>query len=443
MRVKRQIPPDTRYELPKQVTTVYYSGKILLIAPECCNYIVLDNDVQLQFYQCLENCSLGEALSKTNISKTDATVVLVQIEAKRFFEDKVSKANGRFQLHLYLTNACNLRCKHCYMFSGACKSNELCLDEIKSILCAFKAHHGEFVTFSGGEILMRKDFMSILQLGKELQLNIDIMTNGTLWTEPLVKQAAQYISSVQISIDGFNEEENAKVRGKGYFAKSLKTVERFLHQGVRVTIAMTPWYDEELFEKKEAYLNFVKEIKGKYQDYPLEFKFTSDIMDGRDLSLSEEKRKRYFNFMQEISNAGSKDKEEDIFVYNQREKILKDNWCTFGHLTVSADGDVFFCGKVNMVRPICNIRNTDLNKVMTLSAEARELSKIQHLSPCKECELRYICGGGCRIEYFNWFKDCTGIESQKLPDSLERKCDFSIKAHYYDLMIKANGKLFK
>ena len=65
---------------------------------------------------------------------------------------------------------------------------------------------------------------------------------------------------------------------------------------------MTPWYDEELFEKKEAYLNFVKEIKGKYQDYPLEFKFTSDIMDGRDLSLSEEKRKRYFNFMQEISN---------------------------------------------------------------------------------------------------------------------------------------------
>lgn len=442
MKVNRNIPLDTRYNLPKQTKTVRHSGKILIIAPECCNYIVLDNDVQYKFYQLLKNNTLSASLSEMSISKTDAQAVLVQIEAKQFIEEIISKANGQFQMHMFLTNACNLRCRHCYMFSGQCKNNELSFGEIKSILCNFKAHDGKFVTFSGGEVLMRKDLLSILQLAKELQLNATIMTNGTLWTEPLVEQVAKCISAVQISIDGFNEEENAKVRGKGCFEKSLKAVELFLFQGVRVTIAMTPWYDEMLFEKKESYLNFVKDTKDKYQNYPLDFKFTSDIMDGRDLSLSKTEHERYFYFMQEISNAENKNKEEDIFIYNQRKKILKDSWCTFGHLTISANGDVYFCGKVNMAKPICNIRDTDLDVIMDLSSKARNLSKVQNLFPCKECELRYICGGGCRIEHFKWFRECKDIEN-KISVHINRECELSIKQHYYDLMIKVNCKLFK
>lgn len=443
MKVTKNIPLDTRYSLPKETAIIHHSGKILIIAPECSNYIVLDNDIQYQFYQLLTNYTLGVALSKTNIPAKEAQAVIVQIEAKQFFEENIPKANGRFQLHMFLTNACNLRCKHCYMFSGECKMNELSFSEIKSILCAFKIHQGEFVTFSGGEVLMRKDLMSILQLTKELQLSTTIMTNGTLWTKSSIEEASKYISSVQISIDGFNEEENAKVRGIGSFEKSLRSVELFLRQGIRVTIAMTPWYDEELFEKKELFLNFIKEMKDKYQGYPLNFKFTSDIMNGRELSLSQIEQKRYFNFMQGISNDESENKEEDIFIYNQRRKILKDSWCTFGHLTISADGEVYFCGKVNATKPICNIRNTDINTIMKLSSKARDLSKIQKLYPCKECELRYICGGGCRIEYFNWFKECKDITEGVLPKRLIRKCNSLTKQHYYDLMIDANYKLYK
>ena len=421
MKINRKISLDTRYSLPKQTTVVYHIDKFLIIAPECCNYVVFDNELQYKFYQLLENYTLGDALSKISIPKTDAQNVLIQIEAKRFIKEKAPKANGRFQLHMFLTNACNLRCKHCYMFSGICKDNELEFDEIESILRSFKAHHGEFVTFSGGEVLMRRDLIPILQLAKELQLNTTIMTNGILWTELLVKQVAKYISAVQISIDGFNEEENAKVRGKDNFDKALKTVELFLLQGIRVTIAMTPWYDEKLFEKKKQYLYFIKNTKSKYKDYLLDFKFTSDLMEGRELSLSPIEHERYFNFMQEISNYGSKDKEEDIFIYNQRKMILKDSWCTFGHLTISAEGNVYFCGKVNLAKPICNIRNTSLEKIMKLSSKARELSKVQNLSPCKECELRYICGGGCRIEHFEWFRECKGIDSNKHFTLLKRK----------------------
>lgn len=442
MKINKTISLSTKYNLPQQINAIQYKGKWLIIAPECCNYIVLEKEIQYKFYSLLTKYSLNEALSKMDIPKEDAQAVLIQIEAKHFVEDCPAKANGRFQLHMFLTNACNLRCKHCYMFSGQCKINELNFSEIKSILCGFKAHQGEFVTFSGGEVLMRKDLMSILQLTKKLQLNTTIMTNGTLWTESLVKEAAKYISAVQISIDGFNEKENAKVRGSGYFEKSLRSVELFLQNGIRVTIAMTPWYDEELFKSKDLYLNFIKEIKGKYIHYPLNFKFTSDIMDGRELSLSPIEQKRYFKFMQEISNDENENKEEEIFIYNQRNRILKDSWCTFGHLTISADGEVYFCGKVNASKPICNIRETDIDTIMGLSSKARDLSRIQNLYPCKECELRYICGGGCRIEYFDWFKECEGIKNGVLPKRLIRECNPSIKQHYYDLMIAANYKLY-
>lgn len=443
MKVNRKIPLDTKYDLPEQTTTVRHAGKILIIAPECCNYIVLGNDAQYGFYQSLKAHTLGDALSMLQTPEEDARAVIVQIEAKRFVEENVAKTNGLFQLHMFLTNACNLRCKHCYMYSGQSKANELSLEEIKSILYSFKDYDGRFVTFSGGEVAMREDLIPILQYTKELGLDTTVMTNGTLWTEAQIKQASGLISAVQISIDGFNEEGNAKVRGKGNFEKSMNTVEQFLHHGIRTTIAMTPWYDEELFRQKEYYMDFEKRMKDKYKGYLLIFKFTADIMQGRELSLNEEEYKRYFNFMKEIADADSADKEEDIFVYNQKNKILKDNWCTFGHLTISADGDIYMCGKVNKTKPICNVRDTSMESIMSLSRKARDLSKVQNLSPCKGCELRYICGAGCRIEYFDWFKDCKGIGGDVPAALLSRKCDASIKQHYYDLMIKANHRLYK
>lgn len=127
MKVNRNIPLDTKYNLPKEATTVHHSGKILIIAPECCNYIVLDNDVQYNFYQLLQNYTLGAALSKMNISKTDAQAVLIQIEAKKFINEKIAKVNGGFQMHMSLaplTRRCELSNKQHYydlMTKANCK----------------------------------------------------------------------------------------------------------------------------------------------------------------------------------------------------------------------------------------------------------------------------------------------------------------------------------
>lgn len=78
---------------------------------------------------------------------------------------------------------------------------------------------------------------------------------------------------------------------------------------------------------------------------------------------------------------------------------------------------------------------------MLLSKKAMELSDINNLYPCCNCELKYICGGGCRISYFNDLATCDDIEHFDVSNIPPRKCDFDNKKYFYNMMIKTN-KLF-
>ena len=68
------------------------------------------------------------------------------------------------------------------MFSGIKNDNELTEEEIMDVLSQFRKLNGENVTFSGGEIMMRSDFCSIVKKSKELGFKVRLLTNGTLWT---------------------------------------------------------------------------------------------------------------------------------------------------------------------------------------------------------------------------------------------------------------------
>ena len=142
-------------------------------------------------------------------------------ETKSFLNDSVK------QLHFYLTNSCNMTCPHCYMFSGKKSERELSSECIKKVLTSY-SEYGSSVTFSGGEITMRKDFYDIVAFASnECKLNVRLMTNGVLWDESMIDKFSPIINSVQISIDGYSEESNALVRGKGNFKKAINSLIRF------------------------------------------------------------------------------------------------------------------------------------------------------------------------------------------------------------------------
>lgn len=443
MEKKKTIDLDTKYSLPIDYTIVNYSNKYLIIAPECLNYIVLYTREQCEIYKLLYKHTIREVLEDFNYNKTDVSVVITQIEAKTFKEEKIEKLNNSFQMHLFLTNKCNLRCRHCYMFSGESYEHELTLVEIENLLSKFKSAGGRNLILSGGEVTTRNDFLDIVKYANNIDLKVSIMTNGVLWNDEMIIEASKYLNSVQVSIDGYNEEEYEYVRGKNNFKKAMNTIDKFLKSNIPTTVAITPWPGRNLSDKISDYMSFEKSLKDRYKDYSIMVKFTADIMDGRELNLSDLEIRKYKKMMTLIADGGDVNKRRNILLHNFKQRIIKDNWCTYGSLTVSANGDIYFCGKLQGLKSFGNLREVALDEIMLASKRAREISKIQYIYPCNKCDLRYVCGGDCRIKFIEEYKDCKNISNQTDDSLFYRKCSQDIKNEYYQMMLEINHLLYK
>lgn len=123
---------DTKrtYNIPQAISLVSVNDKILIISPLTANWIVLQSKSQIDIFNDFrEGKSIDDILDSRKYSSNEVGEVVTQIEAKKFCSLVVKKASESSRnLHLYLTNKCNLHCPHCYMFSGQENKNELSTD---------------------------------------------------------------------------------------------------------------------------------------------------------------------------------------------------------------------------------------------------------------------------------------------------------------------------
>ena len=241
----KNIPLDKVYSFPTSLDVIQYQGKFLVVSRETACWIVLENEEQLLFFELLRNHSIKDALNSFEGNEKDAIWVITQIEARRLDSDEIHPVEEKTCM-IYLTSACNLRCPHCYLSAGKALEKELSTKEIKDLLLLLHKEGIKELTFSGGEISVRKDLLEILAFAKELSFETKLLTNGTLWDTESIEVASKLISAIQISVDGYSEEENAKIRGKGNFIKSLDTLDRFLENGISAQLAITPFPEHGL-----------------------------------------------------------------------------------------------------------------------------------------------------------------------------------------------------
>ena len=136
-----------------------------------------------------------------------------------------------------ITSTCNLRCKHC--FRSEYDIEYLNEKKIQEIITLFKNEGVQGIILTGGEPLTSKYLFNIL---KEIdgKIKVGIATNGTLFTEDLLKKILSFnVKSFQISLDGTSSEINDYIRGKGTFEKIIKNIELLQKYNCDITIAMT------------------------------------------------------------------------------------------------------------------------------------------------------------------------------------------------------------
>src|SRR5712672_3938440 len=84
-------------------------------------------------------------------------------------------------VHFDLTYRCNERCVHCYLDHE--DHGEMTSSEIKGVLDQLAEAGVFFLTFSGGEVFLRRDFFEILEYARRLQFNVKVKTNAVMIRE--------------------------------------------------------------------------------------------------------------------------------------------------------------------------------------------------------------------------------------------------------------------
>ena len=409
---------DDILHFPEEIVVEKINDFYLVIAVQTANWIVLYNSRQIDFLNMRRSGKcVGDVIETVDSEEAmgDLKIVLAAIFARKFagVNGEVTKEylEGYKMLNIYITNACNLKCKHCFMLSGKKLENELTLEDWMKVLTSFKENGGEFVTFSGGEPLMFKNFPQIISHAHDLGLKSTVLSNGLLWSGKLIHDLALFIDEIQFSLDGVDEETNSMVRGSGHFEKVVDTIVKFANAGVKTSVATTFTYDNLNENTQTRYKNLVDLIKEKTSGKDVFFKLSKKLLPGRDVHFKAEENEKYSAIIKDIEKHVDENADYENFLAGHTANLVAIN-CGLGGISVSSDGNVYFCNRINEMESFGNVTEKPMSFFMEKGKEIHLATSVENVIPCKDCELRYICDGGCRIDDFDF---AGKIQSSALP----------------------------
>ena len=335
---------------------------------------------------------------------------------------KALKLNIPLSVQLDLTYRCNERCVHCYLDHD--DHGEMTTAEIKNLLDQMADAGVFYLTISGGEILMRRDFFEILEHARKRTFSVKLKTNGILIRKKEAERIkALGVESVQISIySHIPEIHDAITKLPGSLRQSIEAVRLLRGHGIQVIMANV------LMVQNAADYADVKALATE-----LDARFIMDptitpMMDGDrsilNLNVDEAALREVFRNEALVGNV------EEFCAPPQGpdEDALDMLPCSAGHTAcyVSPYGDVFPCvqfplasGNVRSMRFVDIWRDsTQLNEVRSITLrDMPSCSKCTHGGTCTRCPgLAYLEGNMRGPSY----QDCeksyarTGIPSENL-----------------------------
>jgi radical SAM protein with 4Fe4S-binding SPASM domain len=129
-----------------------------------------------------------------------------------------------------VTRRCLLKCGHCYnnlpLHDQEALHNELTYDEHCRILDELTDAGCLWLTYTGGEIFARKDFLDIYTHAKKRGFLVSLFTNGTLITSEIADYLVQWPPHViEITVYGRTRETHERVTGvPGSYEKCIQAV---------------------------------------------------------------------------------------------------------------------------------------------------------------------------------------------------------------------------
>lgn len=148
------------------------------------------------------------------------------------------------------TQACNIKCLHCYRDAGTRRSDELTTVEGKALLTEIARAGFKIMIFSGGEPLLRTDIFELIAYARQLGLRPVLGTNGMLLTADVVARLqASGLARAGISLDSQDPTLHDRFRGRpGAWQETMRGVAACRAAGLPFQIHTTvlDWNAEEI-----------------------------------------------------------------------------------------------------------------------------------------------------------------------------------------------------
>lgn len=316
-------------------------------------------------------------------------------------------------VYVEVTDACNLRCRHCFASPGGasarCSEGTLDCDDMSRLLREARELSDDVrVALSGGEPLLRDDINTFLSEADGLGLGVDLLTNGTLVTRRVAGLIANSTACVSVSIDGATARTHDATRGHGAFERTMSGLRELVDAGVgpRTSLSVTPMRDNiseipALFEMaselgvKGVHFSHLAR-QGAARDQWPELGLSADELADALLVIESGARTAAGRIL--VSGDYCGQLAEGV----RRLPPGPSAGCPLGRqLAVRHDGVVFPCVKLRGIAQfaIGNVRLNSLSEIATgslLEAARRTAARrLAEITECTACEWRYLCRAGC------------------------------------------------
>jgi radical SAM protein with 4Fe4S-binding SPASM domain len=300
---------------------------------------------------------------------------------------KALQLNIPLSVQLDLTYRCNERCIHCYLDHD--DHGEMTTAEIKGLLDQMAEAGVFYLTISGGEILMRRDFYELLEYARARTFCVKLKTNAVLIRE---KEAARIrslgVEYVQVSIySHLPEVHDAITKMPGSLEHSIRGIRLLRQQGIHVIIANV------LMVQNARDYQGVKALAAELGAQFILDPTVTPMMDGDrsilSLNVDEAALREVFTNEALVGNV----EEFCAPPVGADEEALSALPCSAGHTAcyVSPYGDVYPC--VQFPMPCGNVRRTKFVDIWRHSPQFHEVRSITlgDMPSCSKC----VHGGSC------------------------------------------------
>jgi SynChlorMet cassette radical SAM/SPASM protein ScmF len=321
------------------------------------------------------------------------------------------------QIYFYLTEGCNLRCRHCWVLPEKNTPRKadgfLKVELLENIVEQGLALGLHTVKLTGGEPFLHTQISRILEIIKDADLRLVMETNGVLLTPELAEAVAVCRDPhISVSLDGAEAATHEWVRGvPGCFDAALKGITYLVQAGLKPQIIFSMMRQNR--GQMEAVVRLAENLgAGSVKFNVIQASPRSDLMRANEETLSVGEVIELGHWVEEklIKEVGI----PLIFHYPpafRRLSLLCEgngNFCSCGIrniIGVLADGSYALCGIGGHVPELvfghaARDRLADVWDNHPVLRDIREGLPQRFTGICGDCLLRHRCLGSCLAQNY-------------------------------------------